>query len=300
METRKLVKTGADTYTISLPKQWVVNNKLKKGDLLYVNDSGKGLLVTPEQTEEKPELKEISIQIDGKDIGTLRRETISAYINNYNVFVFNGSSLNEKIEDIRKILDNFLALEITEQTASKLVAKDYLNMKEFSLPTTIRRMDMIARSMMIDLRDCKDGTAQALAYRDYEVDKLFFLVSRLIRAILSETKTTNKTANIEAHSIWYLAKNIERIADCSKLLAAEFEKLKKRDEALKAHDAVEKYYSEAAKSYFNKDKKLADKLIADRLKISEGCAKLQPSVAEIMKVMVDHVRNIAKIAMDSE
>ncbi len=35
MHIRKLVKSGAASHTLSLPKDWLEKNKLKKGSLLY-------------------------------------------------------------------------------------------------------------------------------------------------------------------------------------------------------------------------------------------------------------------------
>jgi SpoVT / AbrB like domain. len=34
METRKIQKTGGSTYIISLPKQWMVENNLKNGNVV--------------------------------------------------------------------------------------------------------------------------------------------------------------------------------------------------------------------------------------------------------------------------
>lgn len=284
MQIRRLVKSGTASHTISLPKDWIQKNKLKKGDLLYIKEQSNSIIISAEQRQEQPKHKEITITIDNKDIGTVRRETISAYINNYHIFTFIGD-INTNIEKLRKILDNFLALEIIEQTDKKLVAKDFLNLQEFSLQNTVRRMDMLTRSMLNDTK--KDDQSKALELMDFEVDKLFFLISRLIRTNLANE--TSKVDNIEALSIWWLAKNIESIADSAKYLSkakldAFFEK-------------IESYYKEAIKSYFKKDKQLADKLIAQRASLLEKAEKLKNK--ELLKQIINNSRNIAKIVLDS-
>ena len=38
LEIRRLVKSGAASHTISLPKNWLDKNKLNKGDILYINE----------------------------------------------------------------------------------------------------------------------------------------------------------------------------------------------------------------------------------------------------------------------
>lgn len=292
MHIRRLVKSGTASHTLSLPKDWIQKNKLKKGDLLYINEKDNNLIITTELKEETPEIKEIVISIDNKEINTLRRQTISAYINGYHVFTFIGDSLSKKLEEIRKILNNFLALEIIEQTAKKLVAKDFLNLKEFSLAGTIRRMDMLTRSMLID---SKKGPTEykALYFRDFEVDKLFFLISRLIRAHLSNP--TTKLSNVKALSTWWLAKNLESISDAAKNISQDFSKNIKD-----IYNEIEQYYLDCVKAYFKKDKKLADELINKRIELLQECDKIKKAQKHLLKGLINNSRNIAKIILDSE
>ncbi len=179
-------------------------------------------------------------------------------------------------------------MEIIEHTPKSLVAKDFLNLKEFSLKTTLRRMDMMARSMMQDSRKGNQEYA-ALCLKDFEVDKLFFLISRLIRAKLSDSSSNLR---VRALSIWWLAKNLESIADSAKQLSQEFSP---KIEQLYAE--IENYYKECIKSYFTQDKTLADSLISKRGSLLEKCDNLKQK--EQLKSMLNSSRNIAKIVLDS-
>ncbi|MEE9525470.1 MAG: PhoU domain-containing protein [Candidatus Woesearchaeota archaeon] len=291
MEIRKLVKSGAASHTIALPKDWLTKNKLKKGDLLYITEKDNELIVSSDTKAPKQEKKEISITLDNKEINTIRRQTISAYINNYTIFTFHGDSLNKKLEEIRKILDNFLALEIIEQTATKLVAKDFLNLEEFSMSNTIRRMDMLTRSIISDAKKGKDES-QALEFRDYEVDKLFFLMSRLIRSNLAEP--SSKLPNIKAMSTWWLAKNLESIADAAKNISKSFSK-----DIESFYDEAEQYYLDCIKAYVKEDKELADKQIAKRIQLLKKLDKFKGDNKYRLKNLLNNSRNIAKIVLDS-
>lgn len=293
MEIRKLVKSGAASHTISLPKTWIEKNKLNKGDLLYIEEINNSIIVSSEKKKDSEDIKEKTINIEEKDIGTIRRETISAYINNYHLFTFIGSSLTKKLEDIRKILDNFLALEITEQTSTKLVAKDFLNLQEFSTDNTIRRMDMLTRSIIQDSKKGKSQT-QELHIRDYEVDKLFFLMSRLTRSNLSDPSP--KINNIESMSTWWLAKNFESIADSAKKLSKFY-----KEDIKDLYDEIEQFYLECARAYFKKDKSLADKMIAKRPNLLDKIDSLKDDLPkERLKEIVNFSRNISKIILDRE
>jgi phosphate uptake regulator len=293
METRKLVKTGAETYTLSLPKEWVKKNNLNKGDLLFLHQNKSSIEIRPAEGREEKEEKEITIQIDGRDISTLRRETISAYINNFTKFSFVGEKLNEKLDDIRKILHNFLALEIIEHTDKRLVVKDYLDLKEFSLDNIIRRMDMLVRSIIIDSKNSfeKKGVHENLKLRDYEVDKLFFLLSRLVRSRDISPK--------EAIAYFWIAKTLESISDDIKEIAEEFEDTKDKSIVAKYED-VESYYKEAIKAYMKNDKQLADRLISQRGRLIDELEKIkEKGIAARLKNVVANSRNIAKVALDS-
>jgi len=286
MESRRVVKTGAETYTISIPKNWLKQNRIKKGDLLWISEDNEKLIVSKVAKEETVEVKEISFQIDNKDTGTLRRETIGAYINNYNVFVFHGKSLSKRLADIQSILANFIAVEIVEQTETKLVAKDFLNLKEFSLETTIRRMDMLARSIIIDSRDPKN--LDALKQKDFEVDKLFFLTSRLVRF-----KLVNCREPIEALKTWWFAKNIEKIADAAKELCGVYD-----PKMEPFYKEVEQYYVSVMTAFFKHDKETADKLIVKRHELVEKNDKIKIEQRIFLRDIIDGSRNISKTILD--
>jgi phosphate uptake regulator len=291
LQIRKLVKSGAASHTIALPKEWLDKNNLNKGDLLYITEKNNELVISSDTKKPKIEKKEISISVDKKEINTIRRQTISAYINNYSIFTFHGDSLNKNLEEIRKILDNFLALEIVEQTNTKLVAKDFLNLEEFSITNTIRRMDMLTRSIISDAKK-GEKESQALEFRDYEVDKLLFLISRLIRSNLEEP--SSKLPNTKALSVWWLAKNLESISDAAKKISRIFNK-----ESSPIYDELEQFYLECIKSYVKDDKKLADDLIAKRIELIERLDKLKGDQKYLLKDFLNNSRNIAKIVLDN-
>lgn len=292
MDVRKLVKSGAASHTVSLPIDWISKNKLKKGDTIYIEEKNNELKISAQNNQQKQNTKEISIEVDNKEISTIRRQTISAYINNYAVFTFHGNSLNQKLKDVRKILDNFLALEIIDHTATKLVAKDFLNLSEFSLQNTVRRMDMLSRSIIEDAKKGKEEY-DSLQLRDFEVDKLFFLISRLTRSNLSNPASS--ISNIKSHLTWWLAKNLESVSDAAKNYSKDSNK---ETEAL--FKKIQEYYLDCSKAYFTNNKQLADEMIEKRISLLKECDSLKDDKKHLLKEMINSSRNIAKIMLDSE
>lgn len=306
MIIRRLVKAGQASHTISLPKDWLDKHKLSKGDLVYLYEKGeKELIITPEsKTEEAPPAKEITIQVDGKEMGTIAREITSAYINNYNTITLIGQTIPKKTKDIRKTLHDFVALEVADQSATSIVAKDLLSLKEISIEKTIRRMDMIVRSMIQDSIATLDDAelAPSVAMRDDEVNRAYFLLMRLLKSSLSNRQIAEyfQLSNDKVLSYYYLTVNLEDFADCAKQLVEYLPKEKKKDKVKAIFKRVEKSYLDAMKAYFTKDKKLADNVALERVQLLDDAAQLPAGTAELFRTMVTLTNNVAKIVIDEE
>jgi hypothetical protein len=76
---RKIIELGHDCMVVSLPRKWVVENKLKKGDELEIASEGNNLQVS--LSEKKKKIQEITIELE--DI----RETLTraVIVNNYRI-----------------------------------------------------------------------------------------------------------------------------------------------------------------------------------------------------------------------
>ena len=59
MEYRRLISFGRSSYVVSLPKEWIGQNNLKKGDLVYLQESGPNLLLSKKESDEKVEEVEV-------------------------------------------------------------------------------------------------------------------------------------------------------------------------------------------------------------------------------------------------
>ena len=64
MDYRRLISFGKSSFVVSLPKGWVVQNKLKKGDLIYFEESGPNLVLTSNADTSENKDKEAVINVD--------------------------------------------------------------------------------------------------------------------------------------------------------------------------------------------------------------------------------------------
>ena len=64
MFIRKLVRAGASSFTVALPKEWITKNSLEKGNIVYINKiSDNELILTAEPKEKKSPEREITFDI---------------------------------------------------------------------------------------------------------------------------------------------------------------------------------------------------------------------------------------------
>jgi len=314
MHTRKLVKAGSASHTVSLPKSWLQKNNLKKGDTIYINEKSESELVVTAKPNEgsEEEKREITIEVDGKNIGSIQREITSAYVNNYSKIHLAGKSVETQSKKLRDVLHHFVALEVDEQTASKISAKDLLNLNEISIEKTIRRMDMTLRSIMQDSIKSigNKSIKESIEHRDNDVNRLYFLLFRILKSGLKSQKiaSTFQMTNDEILSTWYLTVNIENIADNAKTLNKLMDKINDKDLLKSAWDEIQKAYSDVMKAHYNKDRKLADEVASRRIDIFTKCTQLliktptagASEVIENLKSMTTNVCNIARIVLDAE
>lgn len=306
MIIRRLVKAGQASHTISLPKNWLDKHKLQKGDLVYLYEKGDNeLIITPESKPDDPlPNKEITIPVDGKELSTIQREVTSAYMNNYGTITLIGDTITNKTNDVRKMLHDFVALEVADQTAKTIVAKDLLNVKEISVDKTVRRMDMLVRSMLKDSIASVDDSelAKSVEMRDLEVNRAYFLMMRLLKSTFSNRKLAElfQLSNEKVLSYYYLTINLENFADAAKHVVDLISKEKKKSKVKDIFSRVEKGYLDVMKSYFTKDKKLADSVALARLELMKEIDELPIGVAQLFRSMVTLTNNIARLVIDEE
>lgn len=304
---RRLVKAGPASHTVSLPKEWLEKNNLKRGDAVYVHERGTAeLLITPKLlTEPAQEKKAITISADNKALDSLQREITAAYVNNYSTIELVGESIQERQKDIRKILHDFVALEIAEQGPKRVIAKDFLNLKEVTVEATLKRADMIVRTMLNDTVESLKGKdlAQSVAYRDYDVNRIYFLLTRLFKNSL-QNKQFSEALGLDGPGVlrhWMFLTSIENAADSIKHLCTA---KKKSKELIALVTALSRDYEDVMKAYHANDKQLADNVALRREEREQSCTALAEAHADLIapaehcRHVLNNINAIARLVID--
>ncbi len=264
MEYRKLISFGKSSYVVSLPKNWVRQNKLNKGDLIYF-DEKEDHLVLGFKENVAPEDTSTTIIVDGKSLLHLRRELNGAYIENNREIIFQGKELKEKSEHILEFVRDLIALEVMEFDSTKIITKDFLNMDKVSIKELIKKMDMIVRSMLKDSADCfTNDNSSNIQLRDGDVNRLSFLLYRTVRYGLRSQSKMYKNFGFNAIDLlnfYWITFHLEEIADEVKRISRVMEKLnlskKHQQQFVQLLKRSEEFYLEMIKSYYLADRNKA-------------------------------------------
>jgi len=217
METRKVQVTGGSTYTVSIPKGWATENGIEAGSTVAFHPDGDTLVLTRETEKEHTE-GELDVSSLGGD--DLVRAVMTMYVSGFDVISLSADRITtDQRRSIRDATANIVGLEVLEETADRVVLQDLLDSSELSIHNAITRMRLIATSMLEDavaaLAENDDDLAQDVIERDSDVDRLWYLVSRIFRATLrsptaAEELGLPREVCFDYHSS---ARQLERIAD---------------------------------------------------------------------------------------
>ncbi|WP_297068498.1 phosphate uptake regulator PhoU [Thermococcus sp.] len=223
MEFRKVQFTGRSSYIISLPKKWVLENGLRRGDIipLSINSDG-SITIFPKEPKEVSEEKVLEISKEySPDMAV--RLVISAYIQGYDVLEirFSEEMPIYKVK-IRKVLQSLPGVEIVMDEYQRMVAKSLLDEREVNLAELLNRISSLVLSMLGDLELLINSPGDGEILRDIndlenELDRFYFLIIRAVNRLLSRRGVTEESGMIKRSfdllGILFIVRNIERIGD---------------------------------------------------------------------------------------
>jgi len=312
MQMRKLVKSGLSSFVVALPKEFIDQNKLGKGDSVYIEHTSKNeLTIATEYNEGRIEKREIVITVDKKPFETIKRELTAAYLDNYHEIILKGKDLPKYMKSIKEEVNEKVALEVVDESSERLVIKDFLNYKDIDATKLIRRIDNIVRSMLIDMKEAfgnKDVSIM-IYERDKEVNKLSFLVYRIVKTA-SRNPEVAKMLNISTMdivAIWDINLHLEKMGDECKRIARLIVELdtksvnKKR--MLEIISLMEEQYKKAMEAFHTKNAQLADEVHFHRKEIFKELDTLLEKAKDMnlieivgkFKGMMSHLTDISRL-----
>ena len=279
MTQRKLIKFGNASLAVTLPKVWTLKNKLKKGDEIPYEITEEGDLKFS-INQEKYKIPETitTISTTNKTLDQIQREIVSAYIKNSQIITLEGKDLFKQAKEIKQIIQNFMALEIMEQTKERIVAKDFLDIQNITLLSIIKRIDIILRNILSDAKAARDKEAyENLIQRDEDINRLTFLVYRVANFIIRHPQMIKKEKSlVEVIKYTKVAESLESIGDETKKIASILSRytIPKNDKLQEIYGIIELFYKNTLNALYKEDKDLALKLAAKKKELIKKCEEI--------------------------
>jgi len=217
METRKVQVTGGSTFTVSLPKDWATENGVSAGTTVEFYPEDDSLLLTPtSETQRTRGMLDVS-NLEGE---RLTRAVMTMYVSGFDVISLEAQRITtDQRRAIREATQGLVGVEVLEETGGSVVIQDLLDSSELSIHNAVTRMRLIAQSMLEDavtaLAEDDDDVARDVVERDEDVDRLWFVVSRIFRSTLRSPRAAEElgVSREECFDYHSSARQLERIAD---------------------------------------------------------------------------------------
>ncbi|MFC6904370.1 phosphate uptake regulator PhoU [Halalkalicoccus tibetensis] len=229
MEVRKVQITGGSTYTVSLPKEWATETGIEAGSELAFYPEGDTLVAAPSSVAIEAST---TLATEDASPGELESRIVTLYINGFDEIALEGDRIaTDQRRAIRSAATDLVGFEVSAETEDRIVLQDFLDSSELSLHNTVMQMRLLSLSMLEEaaegLLEGEPVRAAAFAERDDDVDRLWYVTSRLFRSVLRDPRAAAAIDLGRETCFDYrtCARQIERIADHSVKIAGHVEEL---------------------------------------------------------------------------
>ncbi len=269
MELRKIQRTRGGTFFVTLPKEWALKNGITRGSVVYTSVTPNGRLIIDPRYDLKPQPLTITI----KPSPYLGREIIGKYLLGYDMIRISARDriTIEQREIVKETVSRLIGLEIIEEDHANIVIQCLLQPAALPPEKILRREYLISSGMLRDsMTAVLQGDiqlAKSVIARDNEVDRLYFLVVRILRTIIQNPRLSEKleVSPIDCLDYRLAASLVESVGDQASQISEhaiglEGEKLPQDIiVALQSlHESVNEAYQEAVTAFFSRSISLAE------------------------------------------
>jgi phosphate uptake regulator len=324
METRKVQVTGGSTYTVSLPKTWATDNGISAGSVVEFYPEDDSLLLTPKGEEDRTEGSLDITDLEGEE---LMRAVVTMYVSGFDIINLETARVTAaQRRAIREGAQRLVGLEVIGETSEHVILQDLLDSSELSIVNAITRMRLVALSMLEDaltaLIENDDDLATDVVERDDDVDRLWYMTSRVFRSVLRDPSTATEVGLARETCFDYhsSARQLERIADHATKIAEHALELDEvngeaaealrdlldqaKDVAETAMDALLEDDDDTASRLANRAREHVDDIDEQSREVDKQVRELDPQQAQLLGLVVDSLSrsadyggNIAETAM---
>ncbi|WP_309492233.1 phosphate uptake regulator PhoU [Candidatus Hecatella orcuttiae] len=285
VEVRKIQRTADGTYMLSLPKNWAKRFNLKRGSPIYLRERSDGCLVLdPEYAVE------VSPEITLKASERLEDRILSSYLLGYELILVQAPRVTEELmKRIKRVVARLIGVEIIEESPQTVVLQCLLKASASPPEKILRRQYVLSSSLCRDalshLVDFDVEKAALVRARDEEIDRLYFLLVRLLRSLILNPRLSEKL-NISlidcldyrliASLIENMADEAVKIAESTVAMGAEGRLPPELTQAIASfQESFQAAFEEAMRALFSKDERLQTSALRKKAESQRALEKIK-------------------------
>jgi len=293
---RRLQKIGS-SILVTLPKEWVDANNLKKSSEIEIETGQNSLSITANK-DARPS-KELVISYPLPKEENIVADITGAYLLGYDIIKIKGKTSIpiEDREKIRESMRRLVGVEIVEEESSIIIIQFLLDATSLNPEKILKRMSTIAIGMFNETVDglvSDDKTnLQTMSNRDNEVNRQYFLLVRLIRSTMVDRRLASifNLENIDIMDYRIAANLLEMAGDTIVELAELISKTTvSKIELKKIYSIVkdtESIYKKSIDAFITNDRLLAIDAIKLYRKLLSDISKLRSSLEQKRQIPID-------------
>jgi len=285
--TRRLQRIGS-SILVSLPKEWVDANKLDKSAQVEIETIQNNLSIRTQQS--KRPSKEIEISYPLPKGENIVANITGAYLLGYDIIRIIGKSpisITDR-ESVRASMRRLVGMEIIDEDATNISVQFLLDETSVNPQNILKRMSSIAIGMFSDvllsLKIDDKTNLETISNRDTEINRQYFLLVRLIRSTIMDTRLAGifNLENIDILDYRIAANTLESAGDTivelsQSLLKSNLSKAEQKKLYDFAKD-MEEIQTKSIDSFISNNRSLAIDAITLQQNNSEKISKIRSSL----------------------
>jgi len=292
MDLRKIQRTTGGTFFVCLPKDWAERNGLDRGSVVSISETSDGSLgVNPKYNIERA-LKLAMITPSF----LLDRKIIEKYLLGYDIIRVQTKDRISPMdrERVKQASTRLVGLEIIEEDHSKIVLQCLLEPSTFPPQKILRReysiVSGIHRDAVSALLEGNVELAKNVVARDNEVNRLYFLLVRVLRTVIQHPELSKKLGilPIDCLDFRLAASLVESIGDHSAAIGETVIKLDGTkligilsEIVLKLHKVAYDSHEKAITAMFSHDVSVAESVRSERKKIETLFHEIETMILDL-------------------
>ncbi len=213
MHKRKIQFVGGTTYTVSLPKDWILKNNLREKEFLHIYENNdRSLLISPKTDREK---KNEKIVVDADKYSNIADILFTIYYMGFEEIEIKSDLLTKKMKkQVRSALVSMSGTEIVFESEKKMKINVLLDKSKIRIPELLYRVVLILEMSISNILG--DIDKQELNLNEMEIDRLYHLMTKMLSMSLVDTNILHsaKIKNITTIPYFFLInKKLESIGD---------------------------------------------------------------------------------------